>query len=297
MQQQFALQQQSRPLSWHPKSYPDFNYATQGPPADVLYNTYPQFMYGTTTANGLATPMSYAMPDEPQIQELISPLEDLSAQETGTYYGSVPYDYQYWTASGMGKEQVYAMDNMFPQQQQVIPQTWQFNPHYMTQDVPTAPSSPTFLPIQGTVDASPLSLDTQKLPSNVEGEELVGMGLYDSPADVQASNLLFGEGTGMGRKRSLKLEDSFEPPPESSDAGEDDEADAEEEDYQADEDADDERSLPIHQHQPSQPVASMAGQSFFFDSEADANAAAYASSMAFVQNQGYQMPYPGYGWV
>lgn len=264
-------------------------------PADVLHSTYPPFMYGTTAANGLVTPMSYPLADEPQIQELITPLEELSAQEIGPHYPSTAYEYPYWMVPDMGKQQIYAMDHMFPQQQQILPSTWQFNPHLNTSDIPTAPTSPTFLPIQGGVDASPLSLDTHHPPGKPEGEELVGMGLYDSPADVQSSSLLFGGGLyGMGRKKSLKLEESFEPGPETSDADEEAEEDE-------DDDNDDEEpgppELPVYQEQPTNPASSMAGQSFFFDSEADLSAASYPATMGYLPNGGYQMQYQGYGWV
>ena len=252
-------------------------------------------MYGTTAVNGLVTPMSYPMPDEPQIQELITPLEELSAQEAAVRYSSVPYQYQYWMAPDVGKDQVYAMDDMFPQQQQMIPPTWQYESQYLAADVPTAPSSPTFLPIQGGVEASPLSLDTEHVPSNTDGEELVGMGLYDSPADVQFSNSFSGGVDGAGRKRSLKLEESFEPPPprNNDDAG-DRESDAEEE---SDDEVDYETEFSVHQDQAFRPTSSMVGQSFFFDSGTDGNVVAYDPSMTYVQSGGYQTQYPGYGWI
>ena len=224
--------------------------------------------------------MSYPLPDEPQIQELISPLEELSAQEPSSLYQPVPYGYQYWTPPQMGKEQNYVMDNMFPQQQQMMAQNWQYNSQYLSAEIPTAPASPAFLPIQGGLEASPLSLDTRHLPLSTEGEELIGMGLYDSPEDVRRES-------DTTTKRPLKLEESFEPPPESSDA--------EEETEDEEEEVDDELELPIHQNQP---VSSMAGQTFFFDSSVDANAAVYGGNMAFVQDQRYPMQYPGYtSWL
>jgi hypothetical protein len=293
-----VISQQSRPLSWHPNSVPDFMFPQQSTLSDLSYLSYPQFMHGTTAVNGLVTPVSYPLPDEPQIQELITPLEELSAQEAGPHYPSTNYTYPQWVAQDYSKNQGYAMDNMFPQQ--MMPQTWQYLPMQNNMKVPTAPSSPVFLPIQGGVEASPLSLDIEHIipPAN-EGEELVGMGLYDSPADVRSSSLLFGGGlTGNGPKRSLKLEESFEPAPESSDAedenGEEDgEEPEEEEDQEEDFEDPTARDLPASQQQLMDPIPSMSGQSFFFESEADVNNHLYLQA----QYPAYPAVYAGGSWL
>jgi hypothetical protein len=293
LQRQFAAQQASRPLSWHPNTYPDPSYGNQFTVPDNSAVFYPHLMASTTAVNGLVTPMTYPMADEPQIQELITPLEELSA---GTQYdtGNQLYPYQFWTGPDFSKQQLYGMDNMFPQQQ-MIPPAWMANPQFNA-EVPTAPASPLFLPIQGGVETSPLNLDTQYIPAQrEEGEELVGMGLYDSPADVQSS-LLFGGGlSGNDRKRSLKLEESFEPAPETSDAEEGSDSEESEQDEEEEEDAEPTQTLP--QEPTTQPTNSMAGQSFFFDQEAETNAPQYAPNYTVMPQTGYQMPMPGYGWV
>jgi hypothetical protein len=281
---------------------PDFIFPQQNSFSDLSYLSYPQFMHGTTAVNGLITPMSYPLPDEPQIQELITPLEELSAQEAGPHHPSTNYNYTNWVAQDYSKNQGYAMDNMFPQQ--MMPQTWEYLPMQNNIEVTTAPSSPVFLPIQGGVEASPLRLDlAQVVPAANDGEELVGMGLYDSPADVRSSSLLFGGGlSGSGPKRSLKLEESFEPAPETSDAEDEDgeengEEDGEEADEEEDQDEDLEVSpatnLPISQHQFTAPVPSLSGQSFFFETEAD------VSNQIYMQPQypAYPVVYAGGSWL
>jgi hypothetical protein len=291
LQRQFAAQQNSRPLSWHPNTYTDPSYGNQFAMADNSGVFYPHLMASTTAVNGLVTPMTYPIVDEPQIQELITPLEELSA---GTQYdtGNQLYPYQYWTGPDFSKQQLYGMDNMFPQQQIMMPQQWIANPHFSA-EVPTAPASPLFLPIQGGVETSPLNLDTQHIPAqSEEGEELVGMGLYDSPADVQSS-LLFGRGLSEnGRKRSLKLEESFEPAPETSDADEGSDSGEESEDED-----EPELTQTALEEQTTNTMTSMAGQSFFFDQEAEPNAPQYTPNYAAMAQGGYQLPMPDYGCV
>merc|ERR1712000_453164 len=95
------------------------------------------------------------------------------------------------------------------------------NQQLMTSNVPTAPSSPDCPPFPN-IDLDNLSLGTTSGKAKVDSEELVGMGLYDSPAEVQSSSLLFGRFSQSGQK-SLKLAESFEPVEQDEDADEDDE--------------------------------------------------------------------------
>lgn len=296
MQHQPVTQQPSRPVSWHPSAYPEFNFTQPSPPYFHSATTYePPISYSTATVNGLYTPLSQPILDEPQIQELITPLEGLTAAEMGQQYDPDAYGYPYWH-QGVDK-QFPAMDNMFPQS--MLQQPW----HYPTQKLPTAPSSPSFLPIQGAIEASPLDLNTRSAPQKPSGDELVAMGLYDSPADVQSSSLLFG---GSGRKRSLKLEESFEPPPESEkdQEGSDDEDGAS--DGEPDEDnqvetatADSAAPFPefAEQVQPG-PVPNLLGQSFFFENEPvemSQQHAVYAPIMSGF-NGGLMNQGTSYGW-
>jgi len=82
------------------------------------------------------------------------------------------------------------------------------------------------------------SFDVVQIEEAVEKDELVGMGLYDSPAQVQSANLLFS-GPLPVRRKSLKLEESFEPVPQSDDEDEDAESEPEIQDI----------TIPTHQYQ------------------------------------------------
>ena len=274
--------------------YTDFNFTASNPTYFVDANEMYQQpdLYSTATVNGLYTPLSQPVVDEPQIQELIPPLEGLSAEEMGQPYDSEAFTYQYWMPHHMAKQQHSAMDSMFPQPVQQPSWFWTTS---VNQDLPTAPSSPSFLPIQGTVEASPLDLNTHHLPQKVEGEELVAMGLYDSPAEVQTSSLLFG---GGGRKRSLKLEESFEPASE-SEKDENDEDGAGEEDDETEEHTNATPFPDFPDQQNTAQVSNMAGQSFFFESEPTVGSqqqqAVYTSTTSGLSG-GLLSQGVGYGW-
>ena len=241
--------------------------------------------------------MSYAVADEAQIQELIAPLEELSAQENVQLYQPRQYNSQSWLDSDISKDQAYTIDNMFPHNH--ILQPWQWNHQTSMLDIPTAPASPDFLPIQGGLEASPLSLDFQTLPAKGEvAEDLVGMGLYDSPADVRSSSLLFGGGHGGAQKKQLKLEESFEPAPESIEAEAEGEGDDEEEEDQVAvlQQASEAVQFPAYQELAPEHQSTLAGQSFFFESEQDLPSTSNANMNYWVTN-GYQPQYPAYGWI
>lgn len=235
---------QERPLSWHPTSYEqpvDFSQYSQT-------NFFPQFDFSanpftTTEINGLITPMSAPVPNEPQIQELMTPLEDYSPHEypnlsfgndyvskVGTYY--LPE--QDYPAQGL----TYEPEQVPYEYQQSMPQMYQMQPaNYSHLNVDTAPPSPSLLPIQNFDNdraTSPFALGSPR----VEKEELVGMGLYDKPQDVQSSTLPSAGPTTMaaltaGIGKGLKLEESFEPPPATE---EDDEKEDETEEQEEPED-------------------------------------------------------------
>jgi hypothetical protein len=295
------VQQQLRPLSWHPNSTQAYNSANVFYPDQGLKTYYqPLDLYGTTSAHGLPTPGSYAVADEPQIQELITPLAELSAQEGFQDYNVLGGGVYSWKPVEAMEHPTYSMDTMFP-----LPQAqhmYQYNHHTSILDVPTAPPSPDFLPIQGGVEASPLTLNVHEQPQpestrEEEGEELVGMGLYDSPAEVQSSSLLFGGISGVAKK-SLKLEESFEPEAGTGQDGQDEEFVEQSESYEVlNETVDQVEQFPTYAEPmvyPEQP--NLAGQSFLFDPGQE-----ISPMNGFPVGQygpaSYQPQYTGYGWI
>jgi hypothetical protein len=286
-------------MSWHPNMF------TEASPEVVLNHDtsfyfsnndayqQPAAYYSTAAVNGLYTPLSQPVMDEPQIQELITPLEGLTAQEFGQGFNVDAYNYHFQMAtSSIPQPSQYVMDNMFPQP---LPQrNWTWTSVY-GQDLPTAPSSPNFLPIQGTVETSPLDLNVGLKYEKQDGEELVAMGLYDSPAEIQSSSMLFGGPA----KRSLKLEESFEPAPEDNkeeDDGDDADADADADDEEEDtsqNNIDSTSSGTSYTVQAQDEPVNMAGQSFFFDKDTQhaVHPPAFNTMMGFQANPGM-----GYGW-
>ena len=266
---------QERPLSWHPTSYEQ--------PIDFSQyqhvNFFPQFDFSTSpfsTAeiNGLITPTSAPVLNEPQIQGYMTPLEDYSPLS----YPNVPFDYGYPSKHGTyyvpeqsyhAEEQTYVPDQLPYGSQYTMPQIYQTQPaHYSQLNIDTAPPSPALLPIQNFNNdgsTSPFLLGSPR----VEKEELVGMGLYDRPQDVQTSTLFNGPASmtaltaGIGK--GLKLEESFEPPPteDDEDTQEENEEEDETEDIRLPTAATTNTLLPPQMHVEDQ--VNYAGQTFFFD--------------------------------
>lgn len=230
---------QERPLSWHPTSYEQHLETSQYQQA----NFFPQFDFSTSSfdtaeINGLITPMSAPVANEPQIQEYMTPLEDYSPLN----FPNVAFDYEY-----PSKDSPYYMPEQtyYPDVQAYVPeqlpcgaqypllQIYQTqSANYSQLNIHTAPPSPTLLPIQKFNNDRPTSPFLLGSP-RVEKEELMGLGLYDRPQDVQSSTLFNGP-TSMaaltvGIGKGLKLEESFEPPPREDDEENQEESEGEDE--------------------------------------------------------------------
>lgn len=174
----------------------------------------------------------------------------------------------------------------------------------MVTGVATAPPSPDF-PTASDINLDNLSLDTSGGRAQDNREELVGMGLYDSPAQVQSSSLLFGNFAGSGQT-SLKLAESFEPVEWDPDADQDGEA---EED---DDDDDDEVEIAediAPQYDsiytdisttmcPSYDSQSIANHmSFATPTEVDPLAYRYLATLSQLNSAYYPDCQNGYGWI
>lgn len=291
---------QERPLSWHPTSYEQPIDFSQYQHVDF----FPQFefsasSFNTAEINGLITPMSAPVPNEPQIQEYMTPLEDYSPLS----YANLPFAYQYMSKVGSyylpeqnydAEEQPYAPEQVSYSSQFNMPHMYQPRSTDSSQlNIATAPPSPTLLPIQNfnhDGSTSPFVLGSPR----VEKEELVGMGLYDRPQDVQSSTLFNGGLTSMaaltaGIGKGLKLEESFEPPPT-----EDDELDTEEDTEEQDEPEDLGASTAAVSNIMLTPQlyvedqSNYAGQTFFFDDKEGQHLMPAATHLSYPHHQNYE---------
>ncbi|KEF53568.1 uncharacterized protein A1O9_10543 [Exophiala aquamarina CBS 119918] len=281
----------SRPVSWHPTSMDDFYTISYNTPPLVRSQALPAYDYSTTNVNGLITPLSHPVANEPQIQELITPLDEYPGH-TSTYSGNSGLaEDQAWLLQSQQKCNPYSFN--LPYQGNLLQSTWQPNQSQQppsSLNVHTAASSPDCLPLH--VDT--LSLDTVDLEKG-PSEELVGMGLYDSPADVQSTSLLFA-GISNATRKGLILEESFVP--EDRDDEELDE-DALAEDDEDDEDQDEELETPFDGSRKmdysSQSIANHMG--FLTHQEPNSLATTYLATLGQLSSAYYPTAHPGYGWI
>lgn len=167
--------------------------------------------------------------------------------------------------------------------------SWQYSHLPYSAPVQTAPSSPDCPPSTG-MDG--LSLGTTDPQAKDSGEELVGMGLYDSPAQVHSTSFFF-EGSTVAQRKSLKLEESFEPTEreEEDDDEVDDQDDAEEDEDVADQDS---FQVPEKTSYPSQSIASHFP--VLAEQNQDSIAAQYLATLGQLNSPYYPSSH-GYGWV
>jgi len=282
----------ARPVSWHP-DYFDSSNVDLSPPVNPEDSSC--WNYSTTQVNGLITPISYPAMNEPQIQEFFTPLDELPAQDPNSTYDSNQYLQQSWLSQEQGKAESYALS--LYSHQSLYPQ-WHFNQPMTIPTVQTAPSSPDY-PSLHTLELDNLSLGLNDTKSKDDSEELVGMGLYDSPAEIQSSSILFGGFTGPARK-GLKLEESFEPTEQEDDEDEDvenddDVDDDDEQDQQnfKEEDADEKWPDSTAMEYNSQSIA--AHLTYGIQPEPEPLASKYLATLRQMNSAYYPSEYPGYG--
>lgn len=243
------------------------------------------FTFSTTNVNGLVTPLSHPIGNEPQIQELITPLDEYPF-DASTYRDNNNFvDQHTWMLQSQQKVEPYVYS--LPYQNDSLQSTWHLSQQAQpSQSLQTAPSSPDCLPLQ--VDT--LRLDTTDLDGKSHSEELVGMGLYDSPADVQSTSLLFGGMSNLSR-RGLKLEESFVP-----EDRDDEELDDDLETEDEDDDEEDSFEVPRKMEYSSQSIANHMG---FLPSqqEPDSLASQYLATLGQLSSAYYPTSHPGYNWI
>jgi len=299
----------SRPVSWHPHSY-DWNFSTNALLAQSGFPDPGVQTFTTTHVNGLVTPMAYPVMDEPQIQDLITPLEELSAQDIGYPYDGQMYHGQDWISDDHEKlHHPYFMNPFYPPN--TTQEYWPYSDQPLTTNVPTAPCSPDFAPAPTRLETPVLTLDnTDDLSSGPETEELVGVGLYDSPAEVQSSSL-FRRGSEATGKKALKLEDAFEPAEEASDEARDESRDQDQDGEQesmapAESNASDGHmekiesdgpmAFPSHSAPQCNDMTSLVANSFF-GQHGDATSFTYLTDSLPINNVYQPAVFNGYGWI
>ncbi|KIW64688.1 hypothetical protein PV04_09606 [Phialophora macrospora] len=295
----------SRPVSWHP-DYFDASSFNLSP--TVHGGDSSCWGYSTAQVNGLITPVAYPQMNEPQIQELFTPLDDLPGRDPSMYFEGQEY-YPPALPSQCKPESYSLPSYTHPSSMQP---SWHTNQILIDRNVQTAPSSPDCLPLQN-IGLDTLSLGKLDTKSKDSSEELVAMGLYDSPAEVQSSSLLFGGLSGSGRK-GLKLEESFEPTEQDGDDEEGEEEGEEDEEDEAEEkgvdptdddpheikleDADQKWHIPAAPHYDSESIASHL--TYGLQQRPEPLASQYLATLRQMNSTYYPSDYtqdPGYGWI
>jgi len=324
----------SRPISWHPSSYAaSNNYSPDPVPQQEMNNTLQMPLEANFTAsvNGAVTPLSFPYPDESLPNEMFSTLDG--------YHGwAAEHLFQGFQGSNCFDS---AASSIWPQQSMIttpltigpVPPAQLANdfrystdhsqmfgqqamPHF---NIPqplstTAPPTPDFLPIQNFPGALDSKQTSKEEPAK---DELVGMGLYDTPdesplTDGSLEDYLYltrlDGGASAARRplgKGLKLEETFNPSTteEDEDDDEDDEDDDKEDqdaEYMSDESAQEiQTEDTAQQGQPnnaSTAPPNLANHTFFFENDETSSAAKHFAPDLQLGNQ---LGMPGgvpYGW-
>ncbi|RJE24709.1 hypothetical protein PHISCL_02974 [Aspergillus sclerotialis] len=296
-------ERRSRPISWHPASH--MGYSTPYYQASVSQNATPMEMplqplnanpYGDD-ANMFLYPMqalqlsndSFApfpafqdptpMQQQPFLQTdpSLDPSWDVAASNIPTMTQPMPETCPF---------DMMSMNNSIPSAD-VAPSCYESVP---SSGVLTGPSTPEFLPIQ-KFDDEPAPLDPA-INTQESGDELVGMGLYNSPGMLETSR------QGVSGK-GLKLEETFTPSPDNEgdkSAGADDDDDDDDDDNAVDglEPSLKDDIEPIKQ--PMKPPGNLLHKSFFFDDD-EFESHAVTDTQPFIGFGDQSCMSYGYGWI
>ncbi len=214
-QPMYRIAPSSRPTSWHPSFANDSE--RYQIPGHQLYAQGSNVPVTTTFAHGLVTPSTHPVA-EPYLDCPNVPLEQLTGQDFSFIHNNHRAP-SFYPSAYDGTSPSYTPVSTIAYQStdhDIANTAWPPLAPSVPQDLATAPTSPDFLPMPDLGQ----SFDVAQIEEAVDKDELVGMGLYDSPAQVQSASLLFN-GPLPVRRKSLKLEESFEPAP-ASDDGDDD---------------------------------------------------------------------------
>lgn len=285
-------ERKSRPMSWHPGparytgySAPFFLAPSQNTTTTMEMPSQPL----NAVPYGDDNTFSYPMQELPVSNDSFAPFTVYEEPEPMQQPGTVPMD-----ASQVDPGWDVAVSNMSTVAPP-MPECWAFDMMSMNNSIPSAdvapscyesvpssgcltgPSTPEFLPIQKFGDEPSLadaSLNNQE-PEN----ELVGMGLYNSPGMLEPPR------QGVSGK-GLKLEETFTPSSDNEDEDKDDD------DADADEEQDDVEPIK----QPVKPPVNLLEKSFFFEND-DLEPHAVADTQPFIGFGDQSCMSYGYGWI
>jgi hypothetical protein len=242
----------TRPVSWHPSSHlaPQPNYQGAYPvPAPELNHQFqiydlpptPAVYSGYTSPSSTFSPLSLPYTGYEQAEQQTSYPNQSNSFQSSTNYNINQTPYLEQPAQNFVPQSTSNMDSSMYSHFD-----WNNFAANGFENSSTAPPTPeNFLPIQHPEPTFPAeeSIPYHPLSDSDDGEELIGMGLYDTPepakapsSDPQLDNyrtLMMSHLLGAGRRveptgKGLKLEETWNPPPsDDEDEDDDDEQDGE----------------------------------------------------------------------
>jgi len=215
----------ARPVSWHPNFSPEHEWYQ--PASQPDFQQAFCMAQNTNFSYGLITPNTSVLGEEQQFDCPEISLDQMANHEYGFVQPHEQFNMQTNTNEFRGAFSSYVSTPLSAFEQTDLGASNMMCPPFPStnnfQFCVTAPTSPEVLPM---LDLGQ-SFDTDQTEGDGNRDELVGMGLYDSPAQVQSTSL-FG-GSLPVRRKSLKLEESFEPVTQADTDEDDDDDDAESE--------------------------------------------------------------------
>jgi hypothetical protein len=241
----------TRPVSWHPTSHlapqPVYQAAYPAPTREInhqfqMYDlpSTPAVYSGYTSPASTFSPLSIPYSGYEQVEQNASYLNDPASFQTNTNYNINQTPYLQQPIQSFVQQSTSNMDSSMYSH-------FDWNNFVVNgfENSTTAPPTPeNFLPIQHPEPTFPAeeSIPYHPLSDSDDGEELIGMGLYDTPepakappSDPQLDNyrtLMMSHLLGAGRRieptgKGLKLEETWNPPLSDDEEEDDDEQDGE----------------------------------------------------------------------
>jgi hypothetical protein len=236
----------NRPVSWHPSSHlapqPVYQVAYSVPTPEInnQFQMYdlpptPAVYSGYTSPSSTFSPLSLPYSGYEQVEQQISYPHSSNSYQTSNNYNINQAQCLQQPAQNFVPQSTPNMDSSMYSH-------FDWNNFAVNgfENSSTAPPTPeNFLPIQHPEPTFPEeeSIPYHPLSDSDDGEELIGMGLYDTPEPVKAPSsdphldnyrtLMMSQLLGAGRRieptgKGLKLEETWNPPPSDDEEEEDD---------------------------------------------------------------------------